>query len=370
MLKTSIIGREKQNEVIVSDDGFLYTKTKPYYQYENKVISFTNDVYGDNLAINASISASSLPEYVNDGGDNTYWTLSIISNFFNDFVISTNQNNTPGGSQSVDFSGDEDGDIAQFTRPSGLIDLTNFISLSGYIYLTSWPQTDTKQMNFYGWNTNTNTQVGVMANIGNYISTTTLNTWQRFVIPLSDLNLTNQTIDAIRLGIVDIGIGAAPDGYLDDIQFDAINPNISGPQIYEVKSIIGKVLQIESISFCMVLPHTSILTDNSMLNFSYNKLGDINELENGILYRRIQNNETKSSWLLKNLKDFIKRPYAFISNVFGDNTYTTINIRWEFAENHVLNYGSRDKISITISDDFSELQHFSIITACKVRDEE
>lgn len=367
MLKTRIVGPNEYH-ALVSEDGFLYVETKDHYEWEQRMIFFTNPTYGDDLTINAAISGSNPPEFVHNGNDDTYWTGSIIESFFFDFDFSsTDQNNTEGGSQSIDFTDSEDEDIAQFARPAGDLDLTDYVSFSGYVYITSWPQTGTKQINFYGWDTNTGTQVGSQVNIGDYVSTTTLNTWQRFIIPLSDMNLVGDTINALRFQMIDVGAGAAPEGYLDDLQFDA-NQDTEGPQAYTLDALAGKIVEVTSVSYSLVVPHVSTLADATLPNLSYDQIGDL-ILTNGILYRRIQDGETKSSWLIRDMKDFIRRPNSVITNLFGDGTYTTINVRWDFIEGHVLKYGPRDRLQINISDNFDDSPHFQIIGSCRIRDE-
>lgn len=372
MLKTQIsngIGNDGY-AAEVDSDGFVSVRTKNYYTWENKIISFTNPTYGDDLTINAAVSATGDTEYINNGNDDTYWTLTIISSFPNDFVYSTDQNHTEGGTQSVSFVDSEDGDVGQFARPGGVFNLGNYVTLSGWIYITDWDQTGTKDVLIYGWNTVTGLQVGLQVDIGDYVVTTNLNSWQRFIIPLSDMNLVNADIDAIRIQMVDVGIGGTPEGYLDDLQFDPSLIDTEGPQSYELNAIKGKILEVQSISFCMVFPHDTRLSSGTIPYLSYNEFGDVGQLENGILYRRIQNDIVKSVWIIKDTRDLIKRPYSFVTNLFGDETNTLLNVRWDFADEHMLYYGPRDKLQVNISDDFSDFQHFSIVAACKIRDED
>lgn len=149
--------------------------------------------------------------------DDTLWTFSIIESNPNDFTVSAAENHTVGGTQSLSYSGSEDGDIAQFNKGED-IDLTEYNQLTGWIYITDWGGGDNIQ--FYGYDTQTDVVVGNSINLSDYITTATQDTWQRFNIPLADMGLSTETIDAIRMEMV--GVGAPPNGYIDDLYFGNI----------------------------------------------------------------------------------------------------------------------------------------------------
>ena len=150
-------------------------------------------------------------------GDDTLWTFSVISSIPADFVISAAQNHTPGGTNSLNFTDSEDDDIAQFYKGS-LINLSDYNSLQGWIYITSWGAGDDIQ--FYGYNTTTDSVVGTPVNLSDYVVETTLNSWQMFDIPLTDMGLQFSTVDAFRMQM--IGAGDPPSGYIDDIKLNNI----------------------------------------------------------------------------------------------------------------------------------------------------
>lgn len=183
-----------------------------HHRYEHFI---EGTVWKEGLGL-ANVTAYPTVENIHDGNDNDYWDGTTIQTFAADFDFSsTDQNNTPGGSQSIDYTDSEDGDIAQFTRPEGDIDLTPFISLMGYIYLTS-TLTGGDDIMLYGWDTGTGTMVGNTIDLTDYITTGLTDTWQSFTIPLVDMGLDGETIDAIRMEMV--GVGADPNGYVDDLQ--------------------------------------------------------------------------------------------------------------------------------------------------------
>jgi len=154
--------------------------------------------------------------------DDTLFTLSNIVG--NHFAVSALQNHTPGGTNSLNFTETKDLDVAQLLRPSGEEDLSDYNDLEGWIYITAWAGTE--DFNIYGWDTVSGTQVGIQVALSSYINTGTLNSWQKFSIPLSDMNLDGETIDAIRIIAYKGNQANPPDGFLDDLIFNGIGSEL------------------------------------------------------------------------------------------------------------------------------------------------
>lgn len=170
--------------------------------------------YQTGLGLSGVVGNGTFDEIWN--GESSLWTFSIIQSFSNDFIESTDQNHTNGGDTSLDFSGSENGDIAQFTKGS-FTNLTDYTSLVGWIYITgSWDAGD--EIQFYGWDSISDVIVGNSIDLSDYITIGTLNSWQKFTIPLADLGLTGLSLDSFRMEIE--ASGAAPNGYIDDLKLD------------------------------------------------------------------------------------------------------------------------------------------------------
>lgn len=366
MLDISIAnGRGRRNKASVSDDGFLRVDTKPYYEYKNAVRYFVSQEYGRNMNVDASPSAS-IVENIYDGGDNVYWTASIIESFFNDFdLTSTDQAYT--GSQSFQYADPEDGDIAQFARGSDL-DLTDYDTLTGWIYVTDWVEVGTKEILFYGYNTGTGTIVGNTVNLSNYINTQDQDTWQPFSITLEALGLVNETIDAIRTELVDVGPGGAPQGYLDDFRFTGSTGNIISPVRYRLEPNTDEYLIVESLNFTFVREYDPTITNSNMYGLSYNDILGFTPT-NGILYRRFSKELLEFNVLLKNLFDLISIPDMTVTDAWYDGTNTLIKVRYTFVEMAILKYSLRDYIELRLSDNFSSFKQFRVSAGCKIRDE-
>jgi len=359
-------GTGRRNKASVSQDGFLRVDTKPYYEYRNAVRYFVSDEYGRTMNVNASPSATTT-ENIHDGEDNTYWTASIINGAISDFDFnSTDQSYS--GAQSFQYNA-EDGEVAQFLNPGGLIDLSSYTSLSGYIYLTTWDQIDTKEILFYGYNTNTGLTVGNSVNLGDYINTTDLNAWQPFTITFNALGLAGQSIDAIRTQVVDTGGGTSPKGYLDNFRLEGLQAGTVSPVRYRLKPNTGEYLIVESLNFIFVKEYDSSIANGTMYGLSYDDILGYTPT-NGILYRRFSKEVLEFNVLLKNIFDLLSIPDMTITDVCYDGTNTLLKIKYSFVEKAILKYSFRDYIELRLSDNFSDFKEFRVSAGCKVREEE
>lgn len=357
MIKHNITGNN--NSIAeVSSDGYLHTLQKPYFEYNNIVRFFVNETHGDNLAINASALGTPIDVY---NADDSYWTLSNIIG--SGFAPSAAQNHTPAGTNSLDFSAAVNQDIGQLLGSETVLSTAN--TLEGWIYLTYWYDTS-KNISFYGYNSSTGLQVGDSILLSDYINTTSLNNWQKFNIPLSDMNLISQTIDSIRIVTIDpTSPGGAPNGYLDDIQF--VGAATGGPYEYIIEPQPDEELSVTNISYALSANYDNTLANSNMPNISYNKLLNLSLID-GLLYSRWNNNMLSYSVNWRNIIEILSSPGTTISNFGSDGTSVFMTILYTFAEPTILRYSRRDKITIDISENFSSLNFFKVSTNCKLRE--
>lgn len=360
MLRTIITDNQNKKSVKVSDDNFLYVVSKDYYSWDNYVVPFVNDTFGNDLSINASPSGAT--EQIHNGIDSVLWTASSITGTW--VFDSTNQAHS--GTKSINGTSTVNNDVAQIAKGSNL-DLTDYTSLSGWIYITSWSLVGVKEVNIQGWDVGVGA-VGTIVDIGDYVVKNDLNVWQKFTIPLSDMTLATSIIDAIRISINSIGGGTPPDFYLDDIQFQSAGMG-PGTQIYTVNSIAGKVLRVNKIAWNFVINYDSSLADSAMPKLSYDDLLG-QSLDGGLVYNRRQNGEVKSAIIVRTLLDLTERPNTNIVNVFYDGTNTYLKAEWEFIEPQELYYPPRDRLRITISDDLSVFEVINVRIIGGLRDED
>ena len=326
--------------------------TRPSKEFISYISPFLNVDYGEDMNQNVGINVS---EWIHDGLDNVYWTGAAITGTW--VFNSVDQNHTPLGAQSVNAVATVNGNVAQFLRVAGNLTLAAPISvLSVWIYLTGFSVLGTKHIEFYGWNTGTGAIVGNSVNLDDYINTNTLNVWQRAIIPLGDMGLVNQIIDAVRVRTVNIGAGPPPNYYLDDLQ---VNDDAT-PLEYIIEPPEDYWLYINTISISIADAYDSTLANATLPNFSYNAIMGEAALDNGILYQRIQNGEIKKSFVARQLSDWLEKPNSIMKNGVDDDTNAYINIQNEFPYPEILKYEKNDKLKILIEDDLSGLLMFKM----------
>jgi len=325
----------------------LVVATRPLKIYEHKSLFFTNDTYGTSM--NQNVTFGGTPDQVHHGTDDILWTASAISGTW-DFASTTQAH---AGTKSIDGIATVNTSTAQIAKGSELT-LSDYTALTGWIYITAWDTRGTKSVDIYGWDVDTGTQQGSRLGIGNYVSTTILNSWQKFAIPLEDFSITSASIDSIRISVVDIGPGAAPNYYLDDIQFE----ETGSPATFKITPENGQWLQIPSIKITMADAMAGTLADGTMPALAYNKLLAVNALSSGIIYQRIVDGVVESSNNFKQLSDFLLTASSRLQDYFSDGTNTFISIVFSFGTPIILKYETEDSLRIIVQEDLSGLLLF------------
>jgi len=359
---------DKKGEAsILKPDGEkagLNVLTRPAKVFENKIIFFVNETNGADMAVNADTLSNN--EWVHDGIDNVYWTAAAISGTW--IFNSAAQNHTPLGAQSIDATATVNNNTAQIVRGGGALALASPISALGiYIYITGWnaPQGN-RGVSVVGWDTGAGAAVGSSVNISDYIDTTILNSWQHAIIPLTDMNLQEQSIDAIRIQTTVVS-GIPPNYYLDDIEI------LEGdePLEYIIAPDEGTWLYVDDINATIVDGYTGITTvagatENATFpRIPYNSFLGLAALTNGILYQRINNAEVRESFTLKQLFDIIKLPGTEIVGYGGDGTNSWVKVRVKVTEPIVLKSENNDLLKMSISDDLSGLLELEMSCGCR-----
>ena len=347
--------KAKIDNVNNTEKNALIVASRPLKILTNKIQFFSNPIYG--IDMNKSIGTAGTSINIHNGIDNIYWTASAITgNLRWDF-----NNNTQAhtGTYSIDGDSTINGDESQYAKGSNQ-DLTDYTSLSGWIYITSWLVTGTKEIHIYGWDVGVG-QVGNIINIGDYVNKAIFNSWLKFIIPLSDMGLTKKTVDAIRIKTVSIGAGSAPSYYLDDIQ---IQEN-ELPLEYSIEPDNSTWLYVDQINITMVDALNTVLTDNSMFNLSYNKFLDLPNLSVGILFQKICEGNIIWASSFHNLLDFLQIPNTNILTAGCDGVNTWFSLNQIFGSPVVLKSETKDKLSFVLRDDMTGLLRFRIGVSCR-----
>ena len=337
----------------------LIVATRPLKTFDNQIKFFTNTTHG--VDMNLGVLVGGNPEVVYK--ENTEWTTSAISGTWN---FASNTVAPYAGVRCIEAINTVDTDTAQFAKGSSY-NLTHSISITGYVYLTTWSTSGTKGVKLYGWNTTTGVMVGNEVDLGNYITTTTLDSWQKFTIPISAMGLTGNTISAIRVRTIDIGAGNPPDYYLDDIQIEE-SPYTTATETSDfiIEPDLGTWLYVQNFHIFMADDsYDSTLANNSMPKISYKTLLGVSALASGIVYRRVQDGNVQFSYIIRQLSDFLSLPGSEISASGSDgSTNSWMIVEIEFVAPLLLKAENNDQLVITINDDLSGLNKFRISAGC------
>ncbi len=323
----------------------LVVATRSLKTFENETRFFTNGLQGIDMNIDASFGGT--PVKILDGEDPTsLWTASAIAGSW-DFV-STAQSKS--GSGSVDATSTINNSVAQFAKGSSQ-SLAGHVGISGWIYITEWPTTGTKQVLLFGWDTGTISIVGISVDLADYVNVGTLNVWQKFSIPLSDLSLVGTTIDAIRIQTISTGGGQAPNYFLDDVQIEETGGSI----IYTIEPDLGTWLHIECIHLIMADLFASEVLNGTVPGIPYDAFLGVSALSNGIIYQRLSGKDIRFSFGFKQLSDILQLPGSEIKSQGSDGTNTWLALDSQPTEPLILKSENGDLLRIIISDNLSGL---------------
>jgi len=316
----------------------LVVATRPLKTQKNRTTFFLNETYGADM--NQSGAYGGTPIGIHNGTDNTYWTGAAVKGTW--VFNSTDQ--THAGSKSVDGTSAGKNGEASFSKGSTQ-DLTGYLGLSGWIYITSYDQGTHIELQAKL----SAVDVGNKVNIDEYFDTTTFNSWQYFSLPLTYMSLAGESIDAFHLKIKDADCKI----YLDDFQIEETGANIE----YTVEPKLGTWFHVERIRQAFVDNVSADNADSTMYQLSYNKiLGET--LTNGYLYQQFEDGTSIQTVTVKSIADLLQYPFSFIDNAVSDGTNTMITISYELKNPLILKSEDKDKLVVTIREDLSGLLLF------------
>jgi len=347
----------------------LVTATHPLKIYENSIKFYTSHRYGIDMNIGTTISVT---ENINDGGDNTYWAASIIQDPKNKWTLeSTEQNHTDPGSKSIKYDDGDNNDAIQIAKGSDIV-LTDYNNLIIWIYVDKeWKAGDNITVN--GWDTGTGVMVGNKAALEDYFPWYVFDIWQKISIPLTDMGLTGQTIDSIRIQIDD-NEGKQPKFYLDDIALEGTEEE-AGDETFIVEPETGTWLHcynqtlIIAADYDMTVKGLDDGTENTTgLALSYDNVLGVDLITPGysIVYQRVNNGKISQSIVLKQLSDILQFPHTEIQNPIYDGKNTLITIYTKFTEPLILRHEDDDRLQYTINGNLSGLLLLRSSIGCKI----
>lgn len=336
-------------------DKGVVVYTDVLYEQDTLFSFVTNPTVGFEMAINGAFGGT--PEVIHNGVDTVAWTGSNI----NGTKVTFNDTTQPqAGSNNVLVNKPTVGNIWEFDKGSDLT-LSSWQALSLYIYVGSgW--TAGNSISIYGYDTGTGLTVGQSVLLEDYFNEIEFGVYQKLSIPLTDMNLSAGTIDAIRMEVV-AKSGSGIVCYIDTFQVE----ETSGSTIFSVEAPQGKKYYVDEFRFTYIDALSTTLASNSMHNLSYDKILGLTKLTNGIGFSRIKDGKAVFSAGITCLADST-RGGSMVENVFSDGTNTHITISTKFASPVLLDSRTSDAITVTVNDDLTGLISFTAVAMGKTQD--
>jgi hypothetical protein len=318
----------------------LLTYTEPYRDIIGQTKAFVSPVHGAEFNVNAAFGGT--PDKIHDGTDSVLYTGSALTGTW-DFASTTQ---AQAGTKSIEAINTVNNDEAQLERGSAISN-TAYTAMSGYIYITSWATNGTKEVTVR--NRLAGVDVGLELNLSNYIDTTLFNTWQKYNIPIADFAMPAGTIDQVIVKTVDIGGGAAPNYYLDVMQWEE-----TGGATWTIEADAQSIFRISTLTIAIADAYDSTLASASHQKVPYNTLLGVSALATGIGFKLTTNEVVRFDGTFKQHIDFMSFP-GITCQSGGDGTNTWVTYTVPFDPSAVLDYRTGDKFEMTLSEDLSGL---------------
>lgn len=360
MIKTRIedgCGSGRQAEVHKSNgDQGLKVFSEPLRVWINDNQFATNTDYGIELAQDASSGGTPLPVF--DGNDTALWTGTNVVGTGCDFSNTTRPRT---GSQSAEWDNPNLNDVIQFDKGSNQ-DLTNYVSLTIWVNVDRRWAANNEGYTVFGYDTNTSSVIGNTVRLDDYIIPNNFDVWQLATIPLDDMGLTNQTIDAFRIEFIQQN-NTSPRIYLDDIDLQESGP----PVDFLIEPDSDKLLSVSALHFTFIDAYAGTLLNNSTSNLSYDQILGLPSLSAGVKLARVIDGEVIFSTTFKNLGELL-RISGQIQDFASDGTNSILTVRITFNSPIELRSSDNDYISVTINDDLTGLTSFNVFALASSRE--
>ena len=302
------------------------------------LLLFFNDESG-NPDQNTNASGAGTLVGIHNGGDAVQWTptANVGAWVFN----STDQAHT--GTRSIDATGTRNGDLATFD--SGLLlNIGDYSAVRGYIYITSWPSSGSKQ--FEVGLSQGGALTGSKVLLSSYIDTSVQNAWQLFEIPVVDFGLQDNAFDSLTLDVIDSGRGSAPSAYFDDLAL--VSAGTSSVKRYTIEPPVGQDWVINRVKWSAVSTSGAI---------KYNEFFGIPALANGYTFSFESGGVVRQTFTSKNFYDIAQYPNTTLDIISG--TASLFEVYFDIPqEQQVLRGDLNQRMVLTVRDDLSNMTRF------------
>lgn len=313
--------------------------TTPLRDLQIQTLEFVNDDFGTEMNINGAVSGT--PEGIHDGTDAVLWTATANVGTW-DFASTTQAKN---GTKSVDGTLSGNNGQASFVHPSADISLANFSSVTGWIYITSWPVGNKEvELQFVNNAINTGNSVG----LSNYVNISQFNAWQHFLIPKGDFGLSTETVDEILITTFKNTGAGTPAYFLDIINVEETGGGVTfsmGPSINQEGFLSG-------VDFLLVNASPSDAWKTYNQFFGLTALSPSTTLG----YRNQEGFNLLRS--ISTLGDIMSFRGMRIHNELDDGVNVLIKFGIDFISPVLLKGSDGDELQFVVNDNLSNLQIF------------
>jgi len=254
------------------------------------------------------------------------------------------------GTYCIDATAVQDGDIMEFDNGS----VVDAVAIRGRIHLEYWADAKGHNLALYIFNKTTQQVVGVEVSIQNYINTDLLDTYQTFVILLTDLGITGSQLDAIRIRVDSIPQEPnAPDFRLDNIQIEESGGGI----VFRAEPLPGTWYHARYLKTIFTGIPTGFHTDGRDPLIDPYQLFNIAKLTNGIVNIIKSSGQVVEAINVKCLDDYHAIPEMeppYILSKAADGT-VSVAFRLEWAERLILKAEDGDYSELVVNDDLRGL---------------
>ena len=333
-------------------DHGLLVLTHPLVELDAEAGPLLNDTYGNAMNQNGAFSGTALP--INDGGDTALWTAQNVIG--TKLTASSSDRSVTGNSIKIDNPSIND--VWEIDKGSNQA-LTGYVALTMEVNIDKdWTSGDSVEV--YGWDGSA--EVGARVRLEDYMDETIFGVWHSVSIPLSDMGLTGETIQSIRM--TQAGrTGKAARFYIDDMQLEETGEDI----LFKVSAPHRKTrLLVNSLLITIVDNSTTTVTDGTMPGLSYDKILGLSTLPVGFQIASVVGGEIVFQLTVHCLADLLGTGFEIKSGI-SDGVNTAIVLEQTFPVPLIISGPPElNFLGINIRDDMSGLIRFQALARAAI----
>ncbi len=354
MLKYYLANKDGTPVEVNQDPGEkvgLVVATRPHKTFASRTAWATHPHHG--IEMNQNGKYGGTPLLLHDGTDTVAWTFSEPTGSKWEADSTDHFYDT---AKALKCDNANIGDIVQAINNVG--PGNNVVLTGNYVAMTMWIFVDKS------WKIGGSFPIyahldgaleGNAVNLEDYFDYTNHDIWQFIAIPLTDMGLTASSVDAFRIENIARAGAKSPTFYIDEWQLEESGALIE----FTIEPALGTWFHIESYQTLFVDAYNADNADSTMPHLSYDQiLGDT--FEEGYLYEQYGEGNPIPMFSVRvlNLADLLQFAQSKLSNYISDGTNTLITVSQDQIVPLTLKAEKRDKVVITLQDDFSSLLRF------------